>query len=109
MFDVCYRLQDSLEFINQDSNTLKPDHSTIMNGLLGNIGNYKQISFPFISNSSAYQCYRYQLWGKQCPKNMQWTSEKCGYLQELSWMKNSPKKNLSCFKQNQDNIVGTFY
>ncbi|KAM4892738.1 folliculin-interacting protein 1 isoform 2-T2 [Sylvia borin] len=32
------RLQDSLEFINQDSNTLKPDHSTIMNGLLGNIG-----------------------------------------------------------------------
>ncbi|XP_065590928.1 folliculin-interacting protein 1 isoform X1 [Cyrtonyx montezumae] len=31
-------LQDSLEFINQESNTLKPDHSTIMNGLLGNIG-----------------------------------------------------------------------
>ncbi|XP_009700252.1 PREDICTED: folliculin-interacting protein 1 [Cariama cristata] len=31
-------LQDSLECINQDSNTLKPDHSTIMNGLLGNIG-----------------------------------------------------------------------
>ncbi|NXQ46435.1 FNIP1 protein, partial [Catharus fuscescens] len=31
-------LQDSLEFINQDSHTLKPDHSTIMNGLLGNIG-----------------------------------------------------------------------
>ncbi|NXB02183.1 FNIP1 protein, partial [Cnemophilus loriae] len=31
-------LQDSLEFINQDSNTLKPDHSAIMNGLLGNIG-----------------------------------------------------------------------
>ncbi|XP_042705952.1 folliculin-interacting protein 1 isoform X4 [Chrysemys picta bellii] len=31
-------LQDSLEFINQDSNTLKPDHSTIMNGLLENIG-----------------------------------------------------------------------
>ncbi|NXH63239.1 FNIP1 protein, partial [Rhabdornis inornatus] len=31
-------LQDSLEFINQDSNTLKPDHSTVMNGLLGNIG-----------------------------------------------------------------------
>ncbi|XP_030068572.1 folliculin-interacting protein 1 isoform X2 [Microcaecilia unicolor] len=30
-------LQDSLEFINQD-NTLKPDHNTIMNGLLGNIG-----------------------------------------------------------------------
>lgn len=36
---VFFRLQDSLEFINQDSNTLKPDHSTIMNGLLGNIGN----------------------------------------------------------------------
>ncbi|XP_029439431.1 folliculin-interacting protein 1-like isoform X5 [Rhinatrema bivittatum] len=31
-------LQDSLEFINQDNNTLKPDHNTIMNGLLGNIG-----------------------------------------------------------------------
>lgn len=43
-------LQDSLEFINQDSNTLKPDHSTIMNGLLGNIGNCKQILFADIFN-----------------------------------------------------------
>lgn len=34
------RLQDSLEFINQDNNTLKPDHTTIMNGLLMNIGNF---------------------------------------------------------------------
>ncbi|XP_052613721.1 folliculin-interacting protein 1 isoform X3 [Peromyscus californicus insignis] len=31
-------LQDSLEFINQDSNTLKADSSTVINGLLGNIG-----------------------------------------------------------------------
>lgn len=31
-------LQDSLEIINQDNNTLKPDHNTLMNGLLGNIG-----------------------------------------------------------------------
>ncbi|NXS18889.1 FNIP1 protein, partial [Mystacornis crossleyi] len=38
-------LQDSLEFINQDSNTLKPDHSTIMNGLLGNIG-FSQLCSP---------------------------------------------------------------
>ncbi|XP_008847526.1 folliculin-interacting protein 1 isoform X1 [Nannospalax galili] len=30
-------LQDSLEFINQDSNTLKTDN-TVINGLLGNIG-----------------------------------------------------------------------
>uniref|UniRef100_A0A8C5LHW7 Folliculin interacting protein 1 n=2 Tax=Jaculus jaculus TaxID=51337 RepID=A0A8C5LHW7_JACJA len=30
-------LQDSLEFINQDSNTLKADN-TVVNGLLGNIG-----------------------------------------------------------------------
>ncbi|XP_045406687.1 folliculin-interacting protein 1 isoform X3 [Lemur catta] len=30
-------LQDSLEFINQDSNTLKADN-TVINGLLGNIG-----------------------------------------------------------------------
>lgn len=34
------RLQDSLEFINQDNNTLKPDHTTVMNGLLMNIGNF---------------------------------------------------------------------
>uniref|UniRef100_A0ACB8EJ55 Folliculin-interacting protein 1 n=1 Tax=Sphaerodactylus townsendi TaxID=933632 RepID=A0ACB8EJ55_9SAUR len=38
-------LQDSLEFINQDSNTLKPDHSTIMNGLLGNIS-FSQLCSP---------------------------------------------------------------
>ncbi|XP_068947925.1 folliculin-interacting protein 1 isoform X1 [Petaurus breviceps papuanus] len=31
-------LQDSLEFINQDNNTLKADNNTIINGLLGNIG-----------------------------------------------------------------------
>ncbi|XP_015285025.1 PREDICTED: folliculin-interacting protein 1 [Gekko japonicus] len=38
-------LQDSLEFINQDSNMLKPDHSTIMNGLLGNIS-FSQLCSP---------------------------------------------------------------
>ncbi|XP_053317911.1 folliculin-interacting protein 1 isoform X2 [Spea bombifrons] len=31
-------LQDSLEFINHDNNISKPDNSTIMNGLFGNIG-----------------------------------------------------------------------
>ncbi|KAM8973621.1 folliculin-interacting protein 1 [Pelodytes ibericus] len=31
-------LQDSFESINHDNNTLKPDNSSIMNGLLGNIG-----------------------------------------------------------------------
>ncbi|XP_004462235.1 folliculin-interacting protein 1 isoform X1 [Dasypus novemcinctus] len=31
-------LQDSLEFINQDNSTLKADNSTVINGLLGNIG-----------------------------------------------------------------------
>ncbi|KAM4748529.1 folliculin-interacting protein 1 [Rhinophrynus dorsalis] len=31
-------LQDSLEYINQDHNTLKADNSSIMNGFLGNIG-----------------------------------------------------------------------
>ncbi|KAM4676119.1 folliculin-interacting protein 1 isoform 2-T2 [Discoglossus pictus] len=31
-------LQDSLEYINQDSNTVKADNGSIMNGLLGNIG-----------------------------------------------------------------------
>nr|XP_040127731.1 folliculin-interacting protein 1 isoform X4 [Ictidomys tridecemlineatus] len=31
-------LQDSLEFINQDNNTLKADNNTVINGLLGNIG-----------------------------------------------------------------------
>lgn len=33
------RLQDSLEFIGQDSNTLRPDQNTGANSLLGNIGN----------------------------------------------------------------------
>ncbi|MEE6479279.1 hypothetical protein FKM82_012200 [Ascaphus truei] len=31
-------LQDSLEYINQDTTTLKADNSNIINGLLGNIG-----------------------------------------------------------------------
>ncbi|XP_030649617.1 folliculin-interacting protein 1 [Chanos chanos] len=31
-------LQDSLEFINQESNSLRPDQSTVVNGFLGNIG-----------------------------------------------------------------------
>ncbi|XP_065412005.1 folliculin-interacting protein 1 isoform X6 [Chrysemys picta bellii] len=39
-------LQDSLEFINQDSNTLKPDHSTIMNGLLENIVHSNPMDMP---------------------------------------------------------------
>ncbi|XP_054832180.1 folliculin-interacting protein 1 isoform X2 [Eublepharis macularius] len=39
-------LQDSLEFINQDSNMLKPDHSTIMNGLLGNIIHSNPMDMP---------------------------------------------------------------
>ncbi|XP_077182986.1 folliculin-interacting protein 1 isoform X2 [Paroedura picta] len=39
-------LQDSLEFINQDSNILKPDHSTIMNGLLGNIIHSNPMDMP---------------------------------------------------------------
>ncbi|RXM30847.1 Folliculin-interacting protein 1 [Acipenser ruthenus] len=38
-------LQDSLEFINQDSNTLKPDHNSGVNGLLGNIG-FSQLCSP---------------------------------------------------------------
>uniref|UniRef100_A0A8C7DZ03 Folliculin interacting protein 1 n=1 Tax=Naja naja TaxID=35670 RepID=A0A8C7DZ03_NAJNA len=38
-------LQDSLEFINQDNNTLKPDHTTVMNGLLMNIG-FSQLCSP---------------------------------------------------------------
>ncbi|KAM6475116.1 folliculin-interacting protein 1 isoform 3-T3 [Liasis olivaceus] len=39
-------LQDSLEFINQDNNTLKPDHSTIMNGLLMNIVHSNPMDMP---------------------------------------------------------------
>ncbi|KAK6475739.1 folliculin-interacting protein 1-like [Huso huso] len=38
-------LQDSLEFINQDTNTLKPDHNSGVNGLLGNIG-FSQLCSP---------------------------------------------------------------
>lgn len=34
------RLQDSLEFIGQDSNTPKPDHNSGANSLLGNIGKW---------------------------------------------------------------------
>lgn len=37
---VPHRLQDSLEFIGQDNNTLKPDQNTGPNSLLGNIGNH---------------------------------------------------------------------
>lgn len=33
------RLQDSLEFINQDSVALKSDQNTVVNSFLGNIGN----------------------------------------------------------------------
>ncbi|XP_040005719.1 folliculin-interacting protein 1 isoform X2 [Xiphias gladius] len=38
-------LQDSLEFIGQDSNTLKPDQNTGPNSLLGNIG-FPQLCSP---------------------------------------------------------------
>lgn len=37
---ISHRLQDSLEFIGQDSNTLRPDQNTGPNSLLGNIGNH---------------------------------------------------------------------
>ncbi|KAI4904718.1 hypothetical protein NFI96_023994 [Prochilodus magdalenae] len=39
-------LQDSLEFINQDSNTLRPDQSTVVNGFLGNIGHSNPMDMP---------------------------------------------------------------
>ncbi|XP_036604741.1 folliculin-interacting protein 1 isoform X2 [Trichosurus vulpecula] len=39
-------LQDSLEFINQDNNTLKADNSTIFNGLLGNIVHSNPMDMP---------------------------------------------------------------
>ncbi|XP_070595379.1 folliculin-interacting protein 1 isoform X2 [Erythrolamprus reginae] len=39
-------LQDSLEFINQDNNTLKPDHTTVMNGLLMNIVHSNPMDMP---------------------------------------------------------------
>uniref|UniRef100_A0A3B1ITT4 Folliculin interacting protein 1 n=1 Tax=Astyanax mexicanus TaxID=7994 RepID=A0A3B1ITT4_ASTMX len=38
-------LQDSLEFISQDSNTLRPDQGTVVNGFLGNIG-FSQLCSP---------------------------------------------------------------
>ncbi|XP_063751008.1 folliculin-interacting protein 1 isoform X2 [Eleginops maclovinus] len=38
-------LQDSLEFIGQDSNTLRPDQNTAPNSLLGNIG-FSQLCSP---------------------------------------------------------------
>ncbi|KAM8835848.1 folliculin-interacting protein 1 isoform 1-T1 [Synchiropus picturatus] len=38
-------LQDSLEFIGQDGNTLRPDQNTGANGLLGNIG-FSQLCSP---------------------------------------------------------------
>ncbi|KAJ8347966.1 hypothetical protein SKAU_G00265550 [Synaphobranchus kaupii] len=38
-------LQDSLEFINQDSNSLRPDQNTAANGFLGNIG-FSQLCSP---------------------------------------------------------------
>ncbi|XP_008059939.1 folliculin-interacting protein 1 isoform X2 [Carlito syrichta] len=39
-------LQDSLEFINQDSNTLKTDNNTVINGLLGNIVHSNPMDMP---------------------------------------------------------------
>ncbi|XP_056586761.1 folliculin-interacting protein 1 isoform X2 [Triplophysa dalaica] len=38
-------LQDSLEFINQDSNALRPDQNTVGNGFLGNTG-FSQLCSP---------------------------------------------------------------
>ncbi|KAJ8266886.1 hypothetical protein GJAV_G00135800 [Gymnothorax javanicus] len=38
-------LQDSLEFINQDSNSLRPDQNTAANGFLGNMG-FSQLCSP---------------------------------------------------------------
>ncbi|KAM7398330.1 hypothetical protein PAMA_006304 [Pampus argenteus] len=39
-------LQDSLEFIGQDSNTLRPDQNTGANNLLGNIGHSHPMDMP---------------------------------------------------------------
>ncbi|XP_064838314.1 folliculin-interacting protein 1-like isoform X2 [Oncorhynchus masou masou] len=39
------RLQDSLEFMGQDPNSLRPDQNTVTNGLLGNIG-FSQLCSP---------------------------------------------------------------
>uniref|UniRef100_A0A8C7KPT7 Folliculin interacting protein 1 n=1 Tax=Oncorhynchus kisutch TaxID=8019 RepID=A0A8C7KPT7_ONCKI len=38
-------LQDSLEFMGQDPNSLRPDQNTVTNGLLGNIG-FSQLCSP---------------------------------------------------------------
>ncbi|XP_062867486.1 folliculin-interacting protein 1 isoform X2 [Trichomycterus rosablanca] len=39
-------LQDSLEFINQDSNSLRPEQNTVVNGFLGNIGHSNPMDMP---------------------------------------------------------------
>nr|XP_029482959.1 folliculin-interacting protein 1-like isoform X4 [Oncorhynchus nerka] len=39
-------LQDSLEFIGQDPNALRPDQNTVANGLLGNIGHSNPMDMP---------------------------------------------------------------
>ncbi|XP_056586763.1 folliculin-interacting protein 1 isoform X4 [Triplophysa dalaica] len=39
-------LQDSLEFINQDSNALRPDQNTVGNGFLGNTGHSNPMDMP---------------------------------------------------------------
>ncbi|XP_037658174.1 folliculin-interacting protein 1 isoform X2 [Choloepus didactylus] len=39
-------LQDSLEFINQDNNTLKAENNTVINGLLGNIVHSNPMDMP---------------------------------------------------------------
>lgn len=60
-FYLCGRLQDSLEFIGQDSNTLWPDQNTGVNSLLKNIGNAKSPSclrqvWEGIACFSGYKC-----------------------------------------------------
>uniref|UniRef100_A0A8C8I746 UDENN FNIP1/2-type domain-containing protein n=2 Tax=Oncorhynchus tshawytscha TaxID=74940 RepID=A0A8C8I746_ONCTS len=39
-------LQDSLEFMGQDPNSLRPDQNTVTNGLLGNIGHSNPMDMP---------------------------------------------------------------
>ncbi|XP_058271154.1 folliculin-interacting protein 1 isoform X3 [Hemibagrus wyckioides] len=39
-------LQDSLEFINQDSRALRPDQHTVVNGFLGSIGHSNPMDMP---------------------------------------------------------------
>lgn len=43
------RLQDSLEFMNQDSKALRPDQNTVVSGFLGSIGNLYTQRASFIS------------------------------------------------------------